>query len=392
MEKRFVYLAMSLGLAVAAPSFSSSPSPPQIPLVAGAWEANGNAAFLAKEAFPNGILQVTSESEKGFVALKDGHFDNGTIEFDIKPIGEEFPGIRFHQKDGNTADMLYFRVSPDCPAAQDCLQYVPIIKGRVLWDMYPQYQAPAPFRENEWNHIRLVVSGKRMNVYVNRQAEPSLRIAHLEGNEGTGTIALEGTAYYANLTLAPGVTDGLSPEAPPDPAATDHRYLLRWRRSNPITMTSTAHLGLSSMPPLSAHWQEVAADYGGLVNLSRYNVPIPKGTPPKVIWLRTTLHSKRNQLRRVSVGWLREIWVFANGERVFSGKNLYNVKGERRSPDGRLSLENGGFDLPLHKGKNEIVVAIDDNTPDMRGFYGWGFMMRLDSGVEMEPAGLNDTK
>lgn len=360
------------------PSFASPSSPLQVPLVASAWNAGGNATFLSKEAFPNGILQVTSESERGFVALKDGHFDSGTIEFDIKPIGEEFPGIRFHQKDGDTADMLYFRVSPDCPASQDCLQYVPIVKGRVLWDMYPQYQAPAPFRENEWNHIRLVISGKRMNVYVNRQVEPSLRIAHLEGNEDTGTIALEGTAYYANLTLAPGVTDGLPSEAPPDPAAAHHRYLLRWQGTNPIRMTSTAHLGLSDLPPSSAHWQVVTADYGGLINLSRYNEPILKGTPPQVIWLRTTLHSDREQIRRVSVGWLREIRVFANREPVFSGRNLYNVNGERRPPDGRLSLENDGFDLSLHKGENEIVVAIDDNTPDMRGFYGWGFMMRLD--------------
>jgi hypothetical protein len=55
------------------------------------------------------------------------------------------------------------------------------------------------------------------------------------------------------------------------------------------------------------------------------------------------------------------------------------VKDGRKVPDGRLSLQNGGFDLPLHKGANEIVVAIDGNTPDMVGRYGWGFIMRLDS-------------
>ena len=57
---------------------------------------------------------------------------------------------------------------------------------------------------------------------------------------------------------------------------------------------------------------------------------------------------------------------------------IYNVKGGRKAPDGRLSLENDGFDLPLHKGANDIVVAIDGNTPDMRGRYGWGFIMRMD--------------
>lgn len=42
------------------------------------------------------------------------------------------------------------------------------------------------------------------------------------------------------------------------------------------------------------------------------------------------------------------------------------------------TLENGGFDLPLRKDANEIAVAIDGNTPDMRGRDGWDFIMRMD--------------
>jgi hypothetical protein len=97
-----------------------------------------------------------------------------------------------------------------------------------------------------------------------------------------------------------------------------------------------------------------------------------------MIWLRTRVQSEREQVRHVSIGWLREIWVFADGKPVFSGKNLYNVKDSRKAPDGRLSLGNDGFDLPLHRATDEIVVAIDGNTPDMRGRYGWGFIMRMD--------------
>lgn len=378
MQKRLICSACTLGALVAASTFASTVTPLPIPLAAGSWQASGNATFIAREAFPYGILQVTSESEEGFVALKDKHFDNGTIEFDIKPVGEEMPGIRFHQQDGANADMLYIRVSPDCPASQDCLQYVPILNGRVLWDVYPQYQASAPFRENEWNHIRLVISGKRMNVYVNGRTEPSLRVAHLEGSAGTGTIAFEGTAYYANLTLAPGVTDGLDPKAPVDPAAGDHRYLVRWQGTDPVSMDTTDHLSVSNMPSSDARWSPITADYGGLINVSRFHAPTLKQAPPQVIWLRTTVQSDREQVRHVAVGWLREIWVYADGKPVFSGKNLYNVKGGRRAPDGRLSLENGGFDLPLHKGANEIVVALVGNTPDMRGRYGWGFIMQMD--------------
>jgi Domain of Unknown Function (DUF1080) len=378
MQGRFIRSICALSVLGAASAFASTVMPLPVSLVADNWQASGNATFIAREAFPQGILQVTSESEQGFVALKDMHFDNGTIEFDIKPVGEEMPGIRFHQKNGDTADMLYIRVSPDCPASQDCLQYVPIIKSRVLWDVYPQYQASAPFRENEWNHIRLVISGRRMNVYVNGRTEPSLRVAHLEGDASTGTIAFEGTAYYANLTLAPGVTDGLDPKAPADPAAGDPRYLVQWQGTDPVSMGTTDHLSLSNMPSSGSRWSPVTADYGGLINLSRFHAPTPKQAPAQVIWLHTTVRSNREQMRHVAVGWLREIWVYANGKPVFSGKNLYNVKGGRKAPDGRLSLENDGFDLPLHKGANDIVVAIDGNTPDMRGRYGWGFIMRMD--------------
>ena len=378
MQGRFIRSICALSVLGAASAFASTVMPLPISLVADNWQASGNAMFIAREAFPQGILQVTSESEQGFVALKDMHFDNGTIEFDIKPVGEEMPGIRFHQKNGDTADMLYIRVSPDCPASQDCLQYVPIVKSRVLWDVYPQYQASAPFRENEWNHIRLVISGRRMNVYVNGRTEPSLRVAHLEGDASTGTIAFEGTAYYANLTLAPGVTDGLDPKAPADPAAGDPRYLVQWQGTDPVSMGTTDHLSLSNMPSSGSRWSPVTADYGGLINLSRFHAPTPKQAPAQVIWLHTTVRSNREQMRHVAVGWLREIWVYANGKPVFSGKNLYNVKGGRKAPDGRLSLENDGFDLPLHKGANDIVVAIDGNTPDMRGRYGWGFIMRMD--------------
>lgn len=378
MQKRFIGSVCALSVWGAASAFASAITPLPIPLVTDDWQTSGNASFIAREAFPHGMLQVTSESEEGFVALKDGHFDNGTVEFDIKPVGEEMPGIRFHQKDNDTADMLYIRVGPDCPASQDCLQYVPIIKGRVLWDVYPQYQASAPFREKEWNHIRLVISGKRMNAYVNGSTKPSLRVAHLEGEASSGTIAFEGTAYFANLTLAPGVTDGLNPQAPTDPAANDRRYLVRWLGSDPVSMENTEHLSLSGMPSSGSHWSSVLADYGGLINVSRFHAPTPKHASAQVIWLHTTVQSDREQVRHVAIGWLREIWIFANGKPVFSGKNLYNVKGGRKPPDGRLSLENDGFDLPLHKGANAIVVAVDGNTPDMRGRYGWGFMMRMD--------------
>ena len=70
-------------------------------------------------------------------------------------------------------------------------------------------------------------------------------------------------------------------------------------------------------------------------------------------------------------------------------KNFYYPDAERRAPDGRLSLENGSFMLPLHQGKNEVVLAMFAATRDKKDAltrYGWGAEMRFDDpkGIGLE--------
>jgi hypothetical protein len=60
-----------------------------------------------------------------------------------------------------------------------------------------------------------------------------------------------------------------------------------------------------------------------------------------------------------------------NGKLTYADKNLWELEGNRKYPDGRCSLENGTFTLPLEAGDNEVAVAIANN------FYGWGLMLRL---------------
>jgi hypothetical protein len=74
----------------------------------------------------------------------------------------------------------------------------------------------------------------------------------------------------------------------------------------------------------------------------------------------------------VNFGWSREVWVFVNGRPVYADKNMYQPPTARKKPDGRCSLENGSFQLPLKAGANEVTVAVANN------FYGWGLILRLD--------------
>ena len=78
-------------------------------------------------------------------------------------------------------------------------------------------------------------------------------------------------------------------------------------------------------------------------------------------WLKTTITSDRKQTKKADVGWTRELWVFVNGKLVYADKNLFEQEGARKTPDGRCSLENGAFALPLEAGDNEVAVAIANN-------------------------------
>ncbi|KJV32507.1 hypothetical protein [Luteibacter yeojuensis] len=366
-------LALLLPLVSAAPAAMAGPV--AVPLVAAAWHAPDTAHFLVREGFPHGLLQLDTESEEGYARFDGATFSDGTIEFDIKPQTDEMPGIRFRQGADGSADMLYIRVGPNCPAAQDCLQYLPLTATRILWDMYPQYQAAAPVQADAWNHVRLVIAGRRMQVFVNRQLEPSLVVEHLEGDHASGAIALEGKAQYANLTLDAAAT-GLPAPREPVASPTDEGLLTDWE------VAGTGPLGHPGEPAIAdapaSGWQPLATEAGGLVNLARRFAATQRGAARQYAWLRTRLVAGKAQAREVAIGYLREATVFVNGKPVFSGKNLYNVPGARQAPDGRLDLRNGHFSLPLQQGRNDIVVAIDANTPDMRGRYGWGLKMKVD--------------
>jgi hypothetical protein len=78
------------------------------------------------------------------------------------------------------------------------------------------------------------------------------------------------------------------------------------------------------------------------------------------------------------MGWLGEAWVFVGGKLVFAGRNLYYPASERRAPDGRLSLDNASFDLPLKAGANDIVVVLGNKFRADGSRWGWGLKMRFE--------------
>jgi len=187
--------------------------------------------------------------------------------------------------------MFYFRPNGKCSEAPDCLQYAPQTHNVLLWDVFPQYQVPAPVRDGEWNHVKIVLSGKRMNMYVNHSTAPTLKVGRLVGDTSDGAVGLSGPGYFANFVVIPGATEGLSPEPEADPTATDAHLVRDWQLSPVAELVAGKDPSYGEMPSASAEWKPIAAELGGLIDITReYGLPLER---PK-----RSMRGSRQPLRR----------------------------------------------------------------------------------------------
>jgi hypothetical protein len=145
--------------------------------------------------------------------------------------------------------------------------------------------------------------------------------------------------------------------------------LRRWAISPVVKLADGAEPDFAARPVAPSAWTPIAAETGGLVNISRrYGQPEGRS----LVWLKTTVRAAKKGEKRAAIGWNDEVWVFVNGKPVYADKNLYLPAEGRKKPDGRLALDNGAFALPLEAGDNEVVVGVAN------AFFGWGLMLRLD--------------
>jgi len=345
----------------------------RIPFSPDQWEASDKVEFIEHK----GVAAMRIAPSAQQVALKGLNLTNGTVEFDLEPTRPGFTGLYFRFRDPNENECFYLRtqVAGD-PTAPGAVQYAPLVKGVNLWDLLGHYQSPATIRSNDWNHIKLVISGTRLRVYVNDPGKPVLDVPRLEGETSSGTLSFFGAAIFANLVIRPDEVEGLPPHPGDDPVANDARYLRAWEVSKVFPLDQGREpMTKAEFPKPDTKWETLAAERRGLVNLSRV---FGNSQSRRAVWLKTTIKSSQAQIKRVELGWSDEVWVFINGKLLYVDKNLYNQP-IMKPPQGRCALENGGFSLPLRAGENELLIGVAND------FYGWGIVARLDNleGVEI---------
>jgi len=244
--------------------------------------------------------------------------------------------------------------------------------------LLPYCQGPASLVKGQWNHIKLVISGAQMLVYVNNLDRPALEISRLEGNTTAGTLGFDGRVIVANLVVTPDATGGLSPVAGFDPFYNDPRYLRQWWVTQPVSLPKGRELTNADLPKEGTVWSMISAERRGLVNLTRL---FGNSESRRVVWLKCRLKAPEAQNHRVDFGFTNEVWIFLNGKLVIVDKNFFDDP-IRKQPRARCSTENTFFNLPLQAGNNEILIGVAND------FYGWGIIARLDvmDGIEV----LND--
>lgn len=321
----------------------------------------------------------------GAATLKDLELRDGVIDVDIAtPASRGFFGIQFRiTKDGGNAEWVYLRQHKS--GYPDALQYTPVLNTGLNWQIYngPGFTGAIDIPKDVWFHMRLEVSGAQAKLYVKDMDKPALVMNDLKSGVEKGQVALAvltGATYFSNFELRetpPVAWDRHYPPTPPD-------TLMKWSLSPSYdALARNLERPLSPSERDAIKWQDVEAEPPGFVVINRYRQsPHPrvsfandfsKRLEPqpgmKVVYARTSIVSKRDQIKKLYIGYSDDVSVFLNGKILYRGRSAQNF----RDPGflGIVNPENDAIYLPLKKGRNELMLAVSE----LGG--GWGFICRL---------------
>lgn len=300
--------------------------------------------------------------------FQDANFENGIIEYDIVfPPGRAFIGGFFRLQDNANYEEFYVRTHQS--GNPDANQYSPVFNGLAAWQLYygEGYGAPVQYAFNTWIHVKLVVSGDQLEVYLNDMEKPVL-FSQLKRPAQKGGLAVQnflGESHFANFTYTPQEKPTLKSTAKPlvpAPAGT----ITQWEISAPLAEASLQNLtSLKSLKPESA-WKKVNTENTGLLNLAGVS---PWSRENNTVFVRIIVDSDKDQVKKFTFGFSDRVRVYLNDVILYSGEDNY------LSRDYRFLGTIGYFDsayLNLKKGRNEIRLALSENMG------GWGIKGKFD--------------
>ena len=371
-------------LASHAPAFASDPPGLELPPGSPRWGLEGRAQPAEFQGRPALLLNG------GTATVRDFEMRDGIVDVDVATgAARGFFGIQFRiAPDGADSEWVYLR--PHKSGAPDAMQYTPVLKTGLNWQIFsgPGFTGAVEIPKNAWFHLRLEVTGAQARLFVTNMEKPALVITDLKSGVQKGQVGLAvltGDTYFSNFTVRSLPDAPWERHLPPMPAGT----IVKWSLSEALDAL-TRDLERSPEPAELAAmtWRDVEAEAPGFVVLYRtFEAPHPRVTfqedfstrlvpqpGTKVVYAKTVIESKSDQVRKLALGYSDEVSVFLNGRILFRGRSAQNF----RDPGflGIMDPEDDAVYLPLRKGRNELMLAVSE----LGG--GWGFIGRLGDPIQ----------
>jgi Putative Ig domain len=167
-------------------------------------------AFETYEGSPALVLKrKVMDSKSASIAYPKGlHFKDGIIEFDAASPGGEsgYLGLAFRIRDEHRYETLYFR--PGSSETANAVQYMPEKKDEFNWPDYEdlKYQSAATLPLKKWFHVKVLVKGRTLTVYLGDQPAPVFVYDDLDASLPEGSVGFwlgnSPSGAYRNLKVS----------------------------------------------------------------------------------------------------------------------------------------------------------------------------------------------
>ncbi|MDQ6689691.1 MAG: hypothetical protein M3Z18_04200 [Gemmatimonadota bacterium] len=336
------------------------------------WEVGGDSTRM--EMFDG---RETLRMESGSAKRRDVQLEDGTIDVDLVVTRRRsFVYVNFRMQTDGDYEEFYLR--PHKSTLPDAVQYSPVYQGQSAWQLYygPRGTAAPEIRPNVWQHLRIVLSGRRAAFFLGDTVKPFMVVPHLARDPRAGYLELSafvppgtpgsGAAVrYADLVVRPGVVAYSFTNPPPEPTPAPGT-IRAWDVGEPFVAPDSALSVIS--PEWVRTFTNVPIEPDGFAELHRY-VKLPPGVKRFVgAVARIRVTAQVAGIRRLDLGFSDRVTVFLNGQPVFYRDDSYDY--ERRR-DGLISLDQAAVYLPLRAGVNDISLIVTDR------FGGWAVMGRF---------------
>lgn len=363
-------LSLTLCLSTLLPASVAFAEPQKIAITEENWGLFAAAKF--EQVDGRAAIQLgASTAEKpvtfGSASLKGIAFENGTIEYDVKfAETRTFTGIRFRNLSPKDGENIYLR--PHRSGLPDASQYMTNYNGLPSWQLYssPSHAQPLKYKFNEWMRVKLVVQGNLADYYIGDSDKPGLSV-ELKRDPTTGAVVfwgldLGGASWISNFTIDTDSNEKIIGTQVPEAVATKGT-ILSWQVSNAVDSADILNKSTLSKSYIDAQtFTKMSTEGAGLLNLAQLQ-GIAKGADTALA--KITITSDSEQVKAFEYGFSDDVTVYLNGQAIASGSDRI------ASRDYRFLGTVGFYDtawLTLKKGKNELVLAITEDTGDTTGW------------------------